>query len=122
MYQHILRDHYKNPRNYGTIENASFQAEQLNPSCGDSIGMSGVIENNTLKDIKFFGKGCVISQSTASILTEYAKNKSLNAILAITSEKIQDLIGTKLGPLRLQCALLPLEVLHSGILSFQNKT
>jgi len=66
----ILLDHYQNPRNFGHLENPDIVHEEGNPSCGDQIRIEIKLEDNKIADIKFTGKGCTISQASASILTE----------------------------------------------------
>jgi nitrogen fixation protein NifU and related proteins len=115
LYQEILMDHYRNPRNNGVIEGADFSAEQRNSSCGDEVLCTGIITNDTLGSVLFKGKGCVISQATASLLSEYVQNKSLTALLALDKDDITAMIGMPLGLVRLQCGLLPLMALQNGI-------
>lgn len=119
IYQQTLMDHYRNPRNAGTLDSYDFSTGQHNPSCGDSIGMQGVIVDGVLTDIAFTGSGCVISQATASLLTQFVRGKTIQQILDMNKDDIQSLIGTNLGPMRLRCALLSLEVLQSGIRGYQ---
>lgn len=119
LYQEELMEHFKYPHNKKKIINPSFTAGQDNPSCGDRIAIEGLIQNNKVIDLGFSGSGCVISQATASMLTQLCKNKSLDDILALTKEDIINLVGIKLGPTRLKCALLSLQVLHEGILNYK---
>ena len=118
FYQEILMDHYRNPRNNGVIDGADFSSEQRNSSCGDEMLCTGVITDNTLGTVLFKGKGCVISQATASLLSEHAKNKSLEALLDLDKDDIIAMIGMPLGPVRLQCGLLPLAALQNGIRNY----
>jgi nitrogen fixation protein NifU and related proteins len=119
FYQEILMDHYRNPRNHGILAAHDFYAEQRNSSCGDEVVFTGRITDNCLHDVGFEGKGCVISQATASLLSEYVKNKSLDAILALDKDDLIAMIGMPLGPVRLLCALLSLTALQSGIRDYQ---
>jgi len=119
LYQEILMDHYRNPRNSGIIDQCDFRSEQRNTSCGDEVVFMGTIINNMLVDVAFQGKGCVISQATASLLSEYAKNKSLDAILALDKDDLIAMIGMPLGPVRLLCGLLSLMALQKGIREYQ---
>ena len=78
MYQENILDHYKSPRNFGKIENASVHHHEYNPLCGDEIELFLVIdENKKVADVKFQGKGCAISQASASLLSEEIKGKSI---------------------------------------------
>ena len=121
FYQEILMDHYRNPRNNGVIDQCDFRAEQRNSSCGDEVSFTGAINNNTLCDVLFTGKGCVISQATASLLSEYAKNKSIDAILALDKDNLTAMIGMQLGPVRLLCGLLSLTALQNGINDYKKR-
>lgn len=121
LYQEILMDHYKNPRNKGVIENPSFAAEQHNSSCGDEVVCTALVDNFTVSNIKFDGKGCVISQATASLLSEKVFHMSIQDIVALDKDFLVAMIGMSLGPVRMQCALLPLEALRKGIHQYISK-
>ncbi len=119
MYQEALLEHYKYPYNKCKLDQAaSFATELHNPSCGDSISMEGIIVDDKLTKLCFQGKGCVISQATASMLIEDNEGKTITELLALNSEDVIKLIGMDLGPVRLKCALLPLQVLQSGIQNY----
>lgn len=115
IYQATLMDHYKNPRNRGTLPMPDFSSEQLNPSCGDQVCMAGMIQGDVITSVVFQGTGCVISQATASLLTTHVIGFSRAMILGMDSAAVQKLIGMELGPTRLKCALLPLQALQQGI-------
>ncbi len=115
MYKELLLDHYKMPRNRGTIPAATFSSGEYNPSCGDSVCFSGIVLDNTVTELKFSGQGCVISQAVASILSEHCCSKTVAEIMLLTKDDIMNMIGMELGPMRLKCALLPLEALQKGL-------
>lgn len=119
FYQEELMDHYRYPRNYGILENPDFTTSTLNPSCGDSISLQAHVDNNYITRIMFQGKGCVISQAAASMLTEQCHNKTLQTLEAIDKDYIISLVKITLGPTRLRCALLCLEALHEGIANYR---
>lgn len=121
LYHHLLMDHYHNPRNKKKIETPDFSSKMLNPSCGDSIAFEGTISDDNIIDVGFSGTGCVISQATASLLSEYVKGKPVDEILKLDAEDIQRLIGTKLGILRIKCALLPLQALKKGLIQYRSQ-
>ena len=121
LYQQQLMDHYRSPRNQGTLKTPDFKSGVFNPSCGDSVAMEGVVEDQKLTVIAFQGAGCVVSQATASLLTQAIKGKPLDEIMQLDRQWITRLIGMELGPVRLKCALLPLQALHEGIQRYQNK-
>ena len=115
LYQEILMDHYKNPRNRGIIAHSNFAAEQRNSSCGDEIVCTGIIDGQILTSVHFDGKGCVISQATASLLSERIMGMALDQILLLDKEYLLAMLGMSLGLVRIQCALLSLIALHKGI-------
>jgi len=120
-YQEELYEHFKYPCNKKSIANPDFKLGQDNPSCGDKIEIEGKILNGKIADIGFTGSGCVISQATASILTEYCKDKTVEQVLAMTKDDILNLIKIDLGPNRLKCALLSLYVLQEGLKNFKSE-
>lgn len=121
MYQEELLDHFKYPRNNTPLENPTFSSDKKNPSCGDVMHIEGILTNNVLTHVAFQGSGCVISQATASMLTEQCLGKTIEHILALTDQDILDLIGIELGPVRIKCALLSLQALQEGISGYLNQ-
>jgi len=119
FYQEVLMDHYRNPRNNGIIDQCDFSAEQRNSSCGDEVLFTGIINDNVLASVLFKGKGCVISQATASLLSEHVKNKPLDDILTLDKDNLIAMIGMPLGPVRLLCGLLSLTALQCGIRNYK---
>lgn len=112
IYQEILLEHYKKPKNSGRLANPTKSVIVFNPLCGDKIIMDVVVHNNKVVDIAFSGEGCIISLSLASQLTEYAKNKTKNELRKLDRTFMIKMLGMELGPNRLKCALLPLEALQ----------
>lgn len=121
MYHEIVMDHYHNPRNHGSLQNPHFAMKTINPSCGDIVSLEGHITDNILTNVRFSGSGCIISQATSSLLTQACIGKDLSTILALTGNDIQNFLETKLGPLRLKCALLSLQALQEGITRYKQK-
>jgi len=115
IYQIHIMDHYRNPRNKGVCSNATFTSDVVNPSCGDAVTISGIIDNGIITRLCFEGHGCVISQAAASMLTEKVHGKLVQEALALQSSDMLQLVGIMLGPTRARCALLALEALHKGI-------
>jgi nitrogen fixation NifU-like protein len=119
IYREIILDHYRNPRNKGRISNADVSFHDSNPLCGDEIDMHLKVEDDIVKDIKFEGRGCAISQASASMLTEMVMNKSLTTIKELGKDDILENIGLmNLGPARIKCALLSLKVLKMGMIEY----
>ena len=119
LYREIIIDHAQHPHNHGSIPDADVSYEDSNPLCGDKIRMDLKIENGIVADVKFSGKGCAISQASASMLTDEIKGKSLDEIRHIDKQTVLDMIGIPLGPTRVKCALLPLKVLKMGAYGIQ---
>ena len=116
MYREVILDHYKNPRNKGTLDPADFSFEDDNPLCGDRIRIDVMVgEDNKVKEVAFSGQGCAISQASASMLTEHIIGKSLDEVKQLSKDDILELLGIELGPVRLKCALLSLKVLKAGV-------
>lgn len=111
IYQEIILENYRNPKNFGRLSHTSKSVTVFNPLCGDAITIDVEFNGDTVKDIKFIGKGCVISQALTSQLTEYVKHKSKNKLRKLDRTFMIKLLGIELGPNRLRCALLPLEAL-----------
>ena len=115
LYQEILMDHYRHPRNRGHLANPDFTSQSHNPSCGDSVQFDGIVNDGRLSQLAFEGKGCVISQAMASILTEKLVGKLISEIDALDKDYVVGILGMQLGPTRLKCALLPLQAIQEGI-------
>jgi len=80
IYREMILDHYRNPRNKGKIEEPDIRINDSNPLCGDEISIDLKVEGDIIKDIKFDGRGCAISQASASMLTEMVSNKPITTI------------------------------------------
>lgn len=115
LYQQEILDHYQNPRNYGLLATYDFLSPLYNPSCGDSITMSGVIKEGKISQVRFEGKGCVLSLAMASKLTEFVKNKTTQEVLELDQIIVEQLLGMQLGFKRLQCGMLSVQALQKGI-------
>jgi nitrogen fixation NifU-like protein len=119
IYREIILDYYRNPRNYGKITDPDIAQRDSNPLCGDELEMHLNIKDEKVADVKFTGKGCAISQASASMLTELILGKDFEYVKKLTKEDILDNLGLHdLGPARIKCALLSLKVLKSGLYSY----
>ena len=119
IYREIILDHYRNPRNKGKIDKADVVIHDSNPLCGDQIDIYLKVVEGQIKDIKFDGKGCAISQASASMLTEMVMDKPLTTAKDISKDEVLENIGlTNLGPARIKCALLSLKVLKMGMVKY----
>jgi nitrogen fixation NifU-like protein len=115
IYREIILDHYKNPRNKGTLDPHDYSYEDVNPLCGDEIRVDVRVKDDRVSEIAFSGRGCAVSQASASILMEMVEGKSLDEVKAITKDDLLEEIGIPVSPARLKCALLGLKVLKAGI-------
>jgi nitrogen fixation NifU-like protein len=131
LYRELILDHYRRPRNRGALENATQRVEGLNPVCGDEIHLDLRIHDGLIEDIAFEGNGCSISQSSASMLTEQLKGRTIadaERIIALfrgmmlegkaPDPEIGDLEaleGVAKLPVRVKCALLSWNVLQEGL-------
>jgi len=111
----VLLDHYRHPRNHGELAEADFRSAEGNPSCGDRIEMQVRTRHGRIEKIRFRGKGCIISQAAASILTGMVTGEPLDRIRRITVEEMIEKLPVPIGPTRLRCALLGLKVLRAAV-------
>jgi nitrogen fixation NifU-like protein len=119
IYREIILDHYRNPRNKGKRPDADISTHDSNPLCGDEIDIHMKIFGDKITDVKFEGRGCAISQASASMLTEMVINKPLTNVKDIAKTDILENIGlTNLGPARVKCALLALKVMKLGMVNY----
>lgn len=114
FYRDYILDHYRNPRNFGNIENPDAQAEDLNPLCGDQIRIQLKLDDGVISDLKFSGKGCAISQASTSMLTETVKGMKLEDVAKLSKDVVLENVGIGISPTRLKCAMLGLRVLKSA--------
>ncbi|CAH0344674.1 Fe-S cluster assembly sulfur transfer protein SufU [Bacillus sp. CECT 9360] len=133
LYRQVIMDHYKNPRNKGSLENGNLVVDMNNPTCGDRIRLTMQVEDGKVTDTKFDGEGCSISMSSASMMTQAIKGKDVETAMKLSntfSEMIQgkeyDENGLDLGdiealqgvskfPARIKCATLAWKAMEKGL-------
>jgi nitrogen fixation NifU-like protein len=120
MYREVILDHYKHPHNAGTLDQPDVSHEDSNPLCGDRVRIDLQIEDGIIIDVRVLGRGCAISQASASLLTDEIRGKSLDEVRALGKDDLLDLIGIPLdkNPVRIKCALLPLKTLKAGVYEY----
>jgi len=118
IYKDIILDYYRHPRNSGDLQDPDVRAKDSNPLCGDIIEMQLKIKDGKINDLRFKGRGCAISQASASMLTELAKGKTMEEAKALGKTDILNMLGIDPGPTRIKCALLGLKVLKLAIYAY----
>lgn len=115
LYREAILDHYKHPRRKGRLEQADIRYHDHNPFCGDEITIELNVQDGVVVDAAFDGRGCAISQATASMLMEEIVGKSTDELKQLDKEYILEMLGIEIGPVRLKCALLPLKAIKAGL-------
>ncbi|MFN3373195.1 MAG: Fe-S cluster assembly sulfur transfer protein SufU [Chloroflexus sp.] len=117
IYREQILEHARHPRNFGHLPAPTVVREERNPLCGDQIRLELAIADDIITDVRFTGRGCAISQASASLLTEVIKGKSVEEAKHFSKDDLLDLIGIPLAhnPSRLKCALLSLKALKAGL-------
>lgn len=132
LYQEVIIDHNRNPRNHHAMDNATSQARGFNPLCGDKLTVYVQIADNVVHDISFVGCGCAISQASASLMTDAMKGKTLTEahqlfehfhtmltsdqdISELSLDKLTVLAGVRTFPARVKCATLAWHTLDAAL-------
>jgi len=117
LYRDFILEHYRTPHNKGHLDPHDLEFADSNPTCGDEMSMTIQLDDSRehIADVAFDGRGCAISQASASILTDDLRGKSLDAIKAMDPKELLDELGVPIGPARLKCALLSYKVLQGAV-------
>jgi nitrogen fixation protein NifU and related proteins len=115
LYRDYILEHYRRPHNFGVLENATASHEGANPLCGDRLTLQVRVRDGRIDGIGFTGRGCAISQASASLLTDEVKGKSVDDAARLGSSDVLELLGIEISPARLKCALLSLETLQLAL-------
>ncbi len=134
LYQQVILDHNKKPRNFRKLERANHSAEGYNPLCGDHLTIYVDLEGNSVKEIAFEGSGCAISKAAASMMTQAVKGKSKEQAEELFNEfhsmvtgeldeeteennlgNLRIFAGVREFPVRVKCATLPWHTLHAAL-------
>ncbi|MDQ4047862.1 MAG: iron-sulfur cluster assembly scaffold protein [Actinomycetota bacterium] len=115
FYRDYILDHYKNPRNFGTLEPHDLEHHDHNPLCGDELGVHLVVaEDGTIENLRFHGQGCAISQASASIASEELIGMRADDVVSLDADWVIELLGIDISPTRRKCALLSLKVMRGA--------
>ncbi|NYT36852.1 SUF system NifU family Fe-S cluster assembly protein [Allopusillimonas soli] len=131
LYQEVIFDHNRNPRNFHAMENASHVAQGHNPLCGDQLTVYARVEEGIVQEISFIGHGCAISTASASLMTEAVRGKTIAEVEELFRDmhamltesqpesrdfgKLEVLSGVREFPARVKCATLAWHTLHNAI-------
>ncbi len=115
LYRDYILEHYRRPHNFGVLEAPTASFEGANPLCGDRITMQLGIRDGLVAEIAFTGRGCAISQASASLLTDEIMGMPVEKAEAYRADDLLDLLGIDISPARLKCAMLSLETLEHAL-------
>lgn len=123
MYRQQILDHYRNPRNYGDLEAATFSHIGHNTSCGDELEFDVALadDGETVERAAFTGEGCAISQAAASMLSTELPGMTLEEVEDLDREDMLDLLGVEVTPMRVKCAVLAEKVVQDGLRIYRGK-
>ena len=115
LYRDYILEHYRRPHNFGVLEDATTSHEGANPLCGDRITLQLKVRDGMITGVGFTGRGCAISQASASLLTDEVKGKPAVEAAKMNAQDVLDMLGIEISPARLKCALLSLETLQKAL-------
>ena len=115
MYREHILDLYKDPPHFGELASATHEHREHNPLCGDDITIQLIIEEGKVKDAHFKGKGCAISIASAALVTDKVIGMPIEDVKKLSKDEVLDMLGIPIGPVRLKCALLSLEVVQKAV-------
>ncbi len=116
LYRDEILEHYRRPHNFGTLQHPDVSYEGANPLCGDRLTMMLDLDAaGTVTDVAFTGRGCAISQASASMLTDTLRGRSTEELGKLAKDDVLELLGIEISPARLKCALLSLDTLQRAI-------
>ncbi|HET9521968.1 MAG TPA: SUF system NifU family Fe-S cluster assembly protein [Candidatus Limnocylindrales bacterium] len=115
LYRDYILEHYRRPHNFGVIEDPTASFEGANPLCGDRITLQLAIRDGVVERVGFTGRGCAISQASASLLTDEIKGKPVSDVAAFRADDLLELLGIEISPARLKCAMLSHDTLQKAL-------
>jgi nitrogen fixation NifU-like protein len=122
-YGDTIQEHFRHPRNYGSLDAPDIRHEDVNPFCGDRVRIElSIGPDDTVRAARFQGDLCVIAKAASSLLTEMITGLTLESIHDVSERQLLDALHAEIQPARRKCALLPLEVLQSGVDAYRRRT
>ena len=115
LYRDFILEHYKHPRNFGELDDPDLEAHEVNPLCGDELGVHIAVEDGRISDLRFQGHGCAISQAAASIASEELIGMDVTQAGTLEAGWMLDLLGIPVSATRRKCALLSLKVVRHAL-------
>ncbi len=115
LYREQILEHYKNPHNFGELADADITQEGDNPLCGDVVTLYLKLDDGKLGDVRFRGRGCAISQASASILTDLIAGRALEELKNFPTKDLLDELGIQISPARMKCATLSVNTLRVAL-------
>ena len=135
LYQDVILDHSKHPRNFGRAEDCNHEARGNNPLCGDRVTVTLLVDGDTIQDVRFDARGCAISVASASMMTELVKGRTIEEANAVFErfhavvtrkgeigpdelealDKLAALVGVREFPMRIKCATLPWHTMTAAL-------
>jgi len=115
LYRDFILEHYRNPHNKGVLDPHDLHFADSNPTCGDEMSMTLRVADDRISDVAFDGRGCAISQASASILTDELRGMTTDQVREMDPRMVLDALGVPIGPARLKCALLSYKVLQGAV-------
>ena len=117
LYRDFILEHYRAPHNKGVLDPHHLHFADSNPTCGDEMSMTLLLDPSkaAIADVAFDGRGCAISQASASILTDGLRGQTLDEVKEMNPKDLLDELGVPIGPARLKCALLAYKVLQGAV-------
>ena len=118
LYRDFILEHYRNPHNRGVLVPSDLAFADSNPTCGDEMSMTLRLDESgdRVTEVAFEGRGCAISQASASILTDELAGKSVQELRDLDPKEVLENLGVPIGPARLKCALLSYKVLQGAVI------
>jgi nitrogen fixation protein NifU and related proteins len=121
-YGEVIQEHYRHPRNYGPLDAPDIRHEDVNPFCGDRVRIEvSVSPDDTVQAARFQGDLCMIAKAASSLLTEMITGLPLEMVGEFPASRLIDALQAEIQPARRKCALLPLEVLQSGVQAWRQR-